>query len=142
MSDIIDFRKKELQNTANNVIVFPSKNNKQSANPKSLEEISANMEMIRQIHIQETIETVAPKLFEQIAVAGFALDEDGEDELEIKIGAFIVESIRSLLLRHYKISHPFQDIAENIFVYDEDEALTLNKNFSILIKDKLESDNS
>lgn len=131
-----------MHQNANNVITFPSRNNKQSINPKTIEEISANMEMIRQVHIQETIETIAPKLFEQISIAGFALDEDGEDELEIKIGAFIVESMRCLLLKHYGMDHPFHTIAENIFVYDSEDTLTINKKFSILIRDKLESENN
>jgi hypothetical protein len=118
------------------VITFPAKN-KQFLNPKSIEEINANMELVKQVHIQETIETIAPKLFEQIAVAGFALEEGGDDELEIKIGAFIVESMRCLLSKHYGIHHPVHEIAENIFSYDKNETLTLNRNFSILIKDKL-----
>ena len=124
------------QTPANNVITFPAKN-KQFLNPKSIEEINANMELVKQVHIQETIETIAPKLFEQIAVAGFALEEGGDDELEIKIGAFIVESMRCLLSKHYGIHHPVHEIAENIFSYDKNETLTLNRNFSILIKDKL-----
>jgi hypothetical protein len=131
-----------MQQNANNIITFPSKNNKQSLNPKTIEEISANMEMIKHVHIQETIETIAPILFEQISTAGFALDEEGKDELEIKIGAFIVESIRCLLLKHYDMEHPFHAIAENIFVYDNEETLTINKKFSILIRDKIESEKS
>lgn len=142
MSDIIQFGNQELMpQKANNVITFPSRN-KQSGNPKSIEEVNANMELVKQVHIQETIETIAPKLFEQISVAGYALDEEGEDELEIKIGAFIVEAIRSLLSKHYNIHHPFQDIAENIFIYNEEEALTINKDFTILLKNRPGSENS
>jgi hypothetical protein len=54
-------------------------------------------------------------IFNQLEVAGFIFDED---ELGVKDGAFIIESIRSLLCKHYGIYHPFQRIVDVALLED------------------------
>lgn len=82
------------------------------------------MEMIRQHHIHETLTTVAPKIFEILEIAGFDLMNE-EMEKDIKNGAFMVEALRSLLCKYYNMNHPFQDIAENVFVEDGEGGYTI-----------------
>ena len=102
-------------NVANNVVNFPKKNiNSPEETSKKLEEIQHNIEMMQHYHIQETILNLAPIIFNQLDVAGFGLAEGEEDE-DIKDGAFIIESLRSMMCKYYGIYHPFQRVAENIF---------------------------
>jgi hypothetical protein len=119
-----------MNKNSNNVVSFP-KTKIPSNMPTTIEEIEDNMEMIRQIHIQETIETVMPILFDQISIAGFPPENETDD---MKEGALIVEAVRSLLCKVYGVSHPFQDIAENIFIEDGGE-LKMAGNIKIIISD-------
>jgi len=112
---------------SNNIISFP-KINQNIKGPTSLEEINSNMDMIRHVHIGETISVVVPMLFEQLNIAGFDFQEDG---LELKYGAFIVESIRSMLMYNYEMDHPFQQIAQEIFIPEEDGSLRIVNKLNI-----------
>ena len=86
---------------SNNVILFPKKN--LNAKPTlEMKEIEKNMEMMKHYHIQETIATVAPIIFNQMDLAGFNLGEENEIS-SIKDGAFIVESLRSMMCKYYGI---------------------------------------
>jgi hypothetical protein len=48
-----------------------------------------------------------------------------EMEKDIKNGAFMVEALRSLLCKYYSMNHPFQEIAENVFVEDGEGGYTI-----------------
>jgi hypothetical protein len=106
-------------NKANNVVSFPKQNNR--SKDKSIEEVQNNINMVRHYHIQETIASIAPIIFNQLEVAGFVLSEDDEDEENLKDGAFLVESLRSIMCKYYGIYHPFQQIAESVFIPDDEE---------------------
>lgn len=119
--------------TANNVLVFPTRNQTRVSQPSSIEEVNANMEMIRQHHIHETLQTVAPKIFEILEIAGFDLMNE-EMEKDIKNGAFMVEALRSLLCKYYSMSHPFQLIAEEVFVEDGEGGYTIADTLMLELK--------
>lgn len=102
---------------SNNVIQFPGKSTRHP--PLTLEEVEENLDLVRQIHIQETLELVVPKLFESFSVAGFG-GEDESDEY-LKHGAMVVEAARSFLCKVSGIHHPLQLIAENMFEQIDDE---------------------
>lgn len=122
---------------ANNVVKFPKRN----INPSepSLEDIQYNIEMTKHYHIQETILTIAPIIFNHMDVAGFGLAE-GEEDPDIKDGAFIVEAIRSMLCKYYGIYHPFQTIVENIFEekITEEGAYKIVEHLNVELKDPSE----
>lgn len=120
--------------SSNNILVFPTRNQTRPNAPKSIEEVNANMEMIQQHHIHETLTTVAPKIFEILQVAGFDLTDDDEMDNDIKNGAFFVESLRSLLCKYYNINHPFQVIAENVFVSDGEGGYTIANEIAVELK--------
>ena len=126
-----------MNKSSNNVVAFP-KTKIPSNMPTTIEEIEDNMDMIRQIHIQETIETVMPILFDQLSIAGFQPEHEDDDTKE---AAFIVEAVRSLLCKVYSVSHPFQIISENIFAEREDGNLEIAENIKITISDKPEPEN-
>jgi len=102
-----------------NVIPFPI--NSRQQNIPNLEEISEKMIDVKNIHINETLETVIPMLFQYLDIAGFQFDTSDDDEEidpNLKDAAFVVEAVRSLLSKYYALSHPFQKISENVFVED------------------------
>lgn len=99
--------------TSNNVVSFPK--GKGVSKDITLDDIQHNMDMMRHYHIQETIQNLIPMIFNQLDIAGFGLIEDDVDH-DIKDGAFIVEALRSLMLKHYDMHHPFQQVAEAIFI--------------------------
>lgn len=98
---------------SNNVVSFPK--GKSINKDITLEDIQHNMDMMRHYHIQETIQNLVPIIFNQLDIAGFGLIEDDVDH-DVKDGALIVESLRSLMLKHYDMHHPFQQVANAIFI--------------------------
>ena len=119
--------------SSNNVIVFPKVS--KVTPPQTVEQISNNMELIRLVHVGETLNTIAPMLFEQLGIAGFDFSEDSDD---LKFGAFVVESIRSMLLRSYGIEHPFQEIADEVFIGQDDGSLRIAEELNIKFKSRFE----
>jgi len=118
--------------TSNNIVSFPKKN----VNPDiTLEDVQHNLDMMKHYHIQETITTLVPIIFNHLDIAGFGLIEEDVD-LDIKDGALIVESLRSLMLKHYDMHHPFQQVAEAIFEPHpkEEGAFKIVKNLNLKLK--------
>lgn len=103
---------------ANNIVVFPKKSLKELPQQK-LEDIQTNMDMMKHYHIQETISLLTPIIFNQLDIAGFGLSDD--ETSDIKDGALIVESLRSYMCKYYDLYHPFQIVAENVFIPDDDQ---------------------
>lgn len=103
-----------------NVIPFPRR--RQSAlgetAPQSMEEVEDTVDIVRQAHIQQTLEQVIPMLFDNLALAGF---QPIDEMVFLKDGALIVEATRSFLNKVYGTSHPLQLIAENLFVQIDGE---------------------
>jgi hypothetical protein len=102
-------------NVANNIIMFPRPNRQTNGliPPATIEEVEDSVVTMKQIHVQEALEHVVPKLFENLAILGFLPDDE---TLFIKDGALIVESVRAFLYKLYDIDHPLQIISDNIFV--------------------------
>jgi hypothetical protein len=105
---------------SNNIVQFPKNNNQVQREEIVLEDIVRNVQTMKHYHIQETIASLAPIIFNNLEIAGFNIPDDEDDEV-IKDGAFIVEALRSIMCKHYDIYHPFQQIADNIFEPDEEE---------------------
>ena len=123
-----------MENNNNNVIKFPKSRIKNRLNieeqkPQS-EDMNANILDMKISHINESLFLILPKLFQNIDMAGGTTEFAEDIDDEYKNINFIVESIRSLLYKRYEMEHPFQNLAEEIFVVTDDG--------SINIKDKLE----
>jgi hypothetical protein len=117
-----------MSSSNNNVIMFPNKNQK-ARNPQTIEEVDEKVDLVRHMHIQGTIEAVAPLLFDNLSIAGFA---PADDDSDLKHGALVVEAIRSLLCSNMGLPHPLQIIAENLFEEDED-GLVVSEKIKIVI---------
>lgn len=118
---------------SNNVVTFPKPYSGPNASI-SAEEIVKNVEMMKHYHIQETISNLAPIIFNNLEIAGFGVSD--EESLDLKDGAFIIESLRSIMCKHYGIYHPFQQISENVFFPDttEEGALRIADSLNIELK--------
>ena len=46
---------------------------------------------------------------------------DVKSEDELKYGSFLIEAMHSLLSKYYGLYHPFQTVAEQIFVRDKED---------------------
>lgn len=125
---------------SNNVVTFP----KAYSGPKetvNVEDISRNLDMMKQFHIQETIVNIAPMIFNQLDIAGFGFpDEEDNTPETLKDGAFIIEALRSIMCKYYGIYHPFQKLSEEIFYPDAEDADTLRivDSLNIELKEKTE----
>lgn len=125
---------------SNNVITFPRAYSGPAKEELTPIEISRNMDMMKQFHIQETLTNIIPMIFNQLDIAGFALgEEDPAEDETLRDGALIVESIRSFMSKHYGIYHPFQKLAENVFQSDNEEPETLNivDNLNVNLKEDI-----
>jgi hypothetical protein len=121
---------------ANNIIQFPKSisDRRASSLPQTLDDVAENVDIVKQVHIQESIETIIPMLFNNLAMIGF---QPTEDDDFLKDGALIVESVRSFLNKVYEMHHPLQLIAQNLFVQsDEDGSLEVTDKIKLVISPK------
>lgn len=98
-----------------NVIPFPRKVQTSLGTvspPQNMEEVEETVDIVRQAHIQQTLEQVIPMLFDNLALAGF---QPVDEMTFLKDGALIVEAARSFLNKIYGMQHPLQLIADNLF---------------------------
>ena len=119
--------------STDNVIPFPRKNHSLGAMPapQSIDEVEETVDVVRQVHIQQTLAQVIPMLFDNLALAGF----QPINEMDfLKDGALIVEAARSFLNKIYGMQHPLQLIAENLFEQvDTDGNLEVSDKVKIVI---------
>lgn len=115
---------------SNNIIQFPGMNRHP---PRNLDDVINNVDTMKQVHIQETISALIPIVFQSLCASGFdfGIDEENEEFVEVKDSAFMVEALRSMLCKQYKLYHPFQDLAENIFYFEKDGLLVVKNNIQL-----------
>ena len=119
-----------MKKQSDNVIMFPVKGNPPVR--VSAEKITTDMKMVKFNHINEALETIIPMLFNNITIAGFdILPEEEEDDENIKDNALVVESIRSILCKYYKLNHPLQEVAEEFFARKGDGVLSVTRHLDL-----------
>ena len=124
-----------------NVIQFPNRGKPVHQAP-SEEEITTNVSLMKLNHIQETLNTLVPMMFNNIELAGFQLIPE-EDEMDENIldSALVVEALRSLLCKHYGMKHPFQKLASELFLPDAGGGFKMTK--ALIVEfDEFEEGNS
>ena len=126
---------------SNNVVMFPKSYN----GPKEVitpEDIDKKIDFMKQFHIQETITTIATMVFNQLDISGFSFADELDDNADtIKDGALIIESLRSIMCKHYGIYHPFQKLSDEIFYHDGEDPnlLKIADNLNIKLKEDVET---
>jgi hypothetical protein len=105
-------RKKKISTAiANNIVSFPA--NVHQTPEITIEQIKKNKEVIRELHIEETLDIITPMLFEHIQMMGFNFQKKIDLSKDINL---VVESISSLLYKYYQMDHPLQDVSDQFFV--------------------------
>ena len=119
---------------SDNVIPFPRKTKTTLGvvtPPQSMEEVVETVDIVRQAHIQQTLEQVIPMLFDNFALAGF---QPTDEMAFLKDAALIVEASRSFLNKIYGANHPLQLIADNLFEQIDSEGnLEVSEKVKIII---------
>ena len=90
--------------------------------PKTEKQAEQAVDDVKKFHIQETLLTISPMLFERLSISGFDFSDINTTEDDVVHGAFLMEALNSLLHRYYGLYHPFQTVAEHIVVKKEDES--------------------
>ena len=117
---------------SNNVIAFPKFRN--STTPPSVEEIYTNLNVLKQLHVDETMYLVSTMLLEQLAIAGF--DYSAEDEgFAAKETIFFLEALQALLMKKYDLTHPFHEIANKLFMTNDDKTINMREDIKEVISD-------
>jgi hypothetical protein len=102
------------------IISFPVKNPRNPRVPPSDVGAQVAVDTMKSQHIHETLLAISPMLFERLHAAGFDF-ADFKSEEELKYGSFLIEAMHSLLSKYYGLYHPFQTVAEQIFVRDKED---------------------
>lgn len=114
-----------------NVVPFPGV--KRNTPPQNLEEVQSNLDVIRQIHIEETMNLMVSVIFDNLSLAGFNYDPD--DEETIKDVALFLESLRSLLAKNNSVEHSFHKLADELFaLQDNGTVICLNQKIDAMCK--------
>ena len=101
--------------------------------PNTMEEAKENVEYYRICHVQDSLETIIPTLFNQLSVIGFNNFEDN-DPLAEKLGALIVEALRSYMLYHHDIDHSFHELSDGMFKCDEYGELVIDDQLRVILQ--------
>lgn len=78
--------------------------------PHTVEEIKANVELVRQMYVNDVTETLLTVMVQQMVAGGFNVDAEEHN----KDFGFLIETVRSTLCKAMGFYHPFQDIASEL----------------------------
>lgn len=101
---------------SNNVIVFP-KSKDQKSPPQTVEEMFEKIMKIREEHTEKTVGEIVPNILNMLSQAGVPVDEHEQQTLN----ALLIECIRAHIYKSLKLPHPLHDVADQFFVYQEDD---------------------
>lgn len=98
-----------------NIIAFPR--GKKDSPPITMEELNAKVSETRREHIEYLLDETLSFVFSRCYDEGFDL---GQEEC-VKSTALIVEALRAGLLNTVGIEHPLHDVADMMFVEDNND---------------------
>jgi hypothetical protein len=108
-----------------NIVMFPKA--KRDSPLQTREEIEAKVSEARKEHIEYIIDETLSFVFSRCYEEGFNLNNDNC----FKTTGMLVESMRAALFRSVNMSHPLHNVAEELFVSDED---ALEQTENIMVK--------
>lgn len=104
-----------------NVVLFPKE--KLGSPPQTMEEVQDTVEMVRHVHVEETMQILVGTIFDNLALSGFNFTP--EDDSYTKDVALAFESLKSMLYKYHGMDYPIQDIAEKSFALQQDGTVIL-----------------
>jgi hypothetical protein len=128
---------------ADNVIEFPKPDDgcELGRMPSTMDEAKARIEGVRQYYIDELTAALVEVMANQLMAGGFPILDD---EYKKDFG-FLIETVRSTMCTTSGLYHPFQDIAEEVMLEDEEGRLHIADEVSVtfgqdVIEVELEND--
>ena len=108
-----------------NVIIFPGI--KRDAPPQSVEEIVDKVTQARRDHVDGVVNDLSPDLIHMFGTYGLDISSDEY----IKDVAMVMESIKAMVSRQYRLEHPFHNMIDNVFEFsfNEDNTVAYTYNF-------------
>ena len=91
---------------ADNIIQFPKE--KMRTPPQSKKELDAELLNNKVAYVEDVASHYASSVFNKLAMHGFNVDDDNF----IKDYAYMIETLKSCLLRNVGVTHPIQDTVE------------------------------
>lgn len=104
-----------------NVVQFPKE--KRGSPPQTMEEVQDTVELVRHVHVEETMQILAGSIFDNLALSGFNFTPD--DDSYTKDVALAFEALKSMLYKYHGMDYPIQDIAEKHFALQQDGTVLL-----------------
>ncbi len=113
----------------NNIIMFPIEKITDPSHtaladkivPQTVDEIKDVTYFLRTKKVEEIMEVILPLVSQGFTAYGINFN----GTKDIKHCAFMCESIRSLIHRHFGIDHPIQNLAENVFNISSDGKVSI-----------------
>lgn len=113
-----------------NVILFPGV--KRDTPPQSVEEIVDKVVQARREHVEGVINDLLPDLIHMFG--SYGLDINSDDY--IKDVAMVMESIKAMVSRQYRLEHPFHKMVDNVFEFSFNEDNTVAYTYNFPTKDE------
>lgn len=89
------------------VLDFPRK-----GPPRTEEELVQCGDAIKEVHVDYALAILVGTVIDQLVAGGFCVDDD----LLVKDMALVFTAMRSAMLKVHGVPHPFQRIAEEVFI--------------------------
>jgi len=119
-----------------NVVIFPKA--KRGTPPQTMEELLETVETTRKEHAEFLMDDILSFVFSRCFEEGFDLNQDHC----LKSTALLVESFRSALYGAAGVEHPLHDVAESMFISEEDVDAVMEKISQELGEEDLDSEES
>lgn len=113
-----------------NVIMFPG--SRREAPPQSVEEIVDKVTQTRKEHVDSVMMDLIPDFVHLFGSYGLDINSDEY----VKDVAMIMEAVKSMISRQYKLQHPFHEMVDNIFDYSYNEDNTVAYTYNLPTQDE------
>lgn len=113
-----------------NVIAFPGF--KRESPPQSVEEIVDRVTQTRKDHVEMIMNDLIPDFIHIFGSYGIDINSDES----VKDVAMVMESVKSMVSRQYRLQHPFHEMVDNIFDFSYNEDNTIAYTYKFPNKDE------
>ena len=113
-----------------NVVLFPGF--KRESPPQTVEEIVDKVTQTRKDHVDGVMMDLVPEFIQLFGSYGLDVSSDEF----VKDVAMIMESVKSMISRQYRLEHPFHEMVDNIFDFSYNEDNTIGYTYKFPNKDE------
>ena len=108
-----------------NVVLFPGV--KRESPPQTVEEIADKVTQTRKEHVDGVVNDLIPDIIHAFGAYGLDINSDEY----IKDVAMVMEAIKAMVSRQYRLEHPFHNMVDTVFEsrFNEDNTVAYTYNF-------------